>query len=63
MPGDDIDADLKVIAEPLDWYGINFYQPTKVGAPLPAAAGAAIRRHRAARPNSPSRHGRSRAIR
>ncbi|MFD4479723.1 GH1 family beta-glucosidase [Streptomyces sp. NPDC058471] len=37
MPGDDIEADLKVIAEPLDWYGINFYQPTKVGAPLPAA--------------------------
>ncbi|GGV49093.1 GH1 family beta-glucosidase [Streptomyces spectabilis] len=26
-------ADLKVIAEPLDWYGVNFYQPTKVGAP------------------------------
>lgn len=36
MPGDDIEADLKVIAEPVDWYGINFYQPTKVGAPLPA---------------------------
>ncbi|MFD3473841.1 GH1 family beta-glucosidase [Streptomyces sp. NPDC058695] len=33
MPGD-VDADLKVIAEPVDWYGINFYQPTKVGAPL-----------------------------
>ncbi|MEV0320487.1 GH1 family beta-glucosidase [Streptomyces sp. NPDC050658] len=38
MPGDDIAADLKVIAEPVDWYGINFYQPTKVGAPLPDAA-------------------------
>ncbi|MFC8125257.1 GH1 family beta-glucosidase [Streptomyces sp. NPDC057302] len=38
MPGGDIEADLKVIAEPIDWYGINFYQPTKVGAPLPAAA-------------------------
>ncbi|MET8207118.1 GH1 family beta-glucosidase [Streptomyces sp. NPDC005373] len=33
MPGD-VDADLLVIAEPVDWYGINFYQPTKVGAPL-----------------------------
>ncbi|GGN55796.1 beta-glucosidase [Streptomyces albiflavescens] len=32
MPGD-VEADLKVIAEPLDWYGINYYQPTKVGAP------------------------------
>ncbi|GAA1920662.1 GH1 family beta-glucosidase [Streptomyces durmitorensis] len=40
MPADDIDADLKVIAEPVDWYGINFYQPTKVGAPLPAATAA-----------------------
>ncbi|MFH8343800.1 GH1 family beta-glucosidase [Streptomyces sp. NPDC018045] len=27
------DADLKVIGEPLDWYGINYYQPTLVGAP------------------------------
>ncbi|MER6384523.1 GH1 family beta-glucosidase [Streptomyces sp. NPDC001250] len=32
MPGD-VAADLKVIAEPLDWYGINYYAPTKVGAP------------------------------
>ncbi|MFD7472304.1 GH1 family beta-glucosidase [Streptomyces sp. NPDC059837] len=32
MPGD-VEADLKVIAEPIDWYGINYYQPTKVGAP------------------------------
>ncbi|WP_443066359.1 GH1 family beta-glucosidase [Streptomyces sp. NBC_01262] len=32
MPGD-VEADLKVIAEPLDWYGINFYAPTRVGAP------------------------------
>ncbi|MEU5996978.1 GH1 family beta-glucosidase [Streptomyces sp. NPDC047197] len=36
--GGDIEADLSVIAEPIDWYGINFYQPTKVGAPLPAGA-------------------------
>ncbi|MER7187273.1 GH1 family beta-glucosidase [Streptomyces hyaluromycini] len=32
MPGD-VAADLKVISEPLDWYGINYYAPTKVGAP------------------------------
>lgn len=32
MPGD-VQSDLKVIAEPLDWYGINFYAPTRVGAP------------------------------
>ncbi|SER79831.1 beta-glucosidase [Streptomyces sp. yr375] len=33
MPGGDVQADLKVISEPLDWYGINYYAPTKVGAP------------------------------
>jgi len=32
MPGD-VDADLKVIAEPVDWYGVNYYAPTRVGAP------------------------------
>ncbi|MFC9845048.1 GH1 family beta-glucosidase [Streptomyces sp. NPDC060223] len=32
LPGD-VESDLKIIAEPLDWYGINYYQPTKVGAP------------------------------
>ncbi|WRZ93010.1 GH1 family beta-glucosidase [Streptomyces sp. NBC_01007] len=32
MPGD-VESDLKIIAEPVDWYGINYYQPTKVGAP------------------------------
>ncbi|MFB8771397.1 GH1 family beta-glucosidase [Streptomyces broussonetiae] len=32
MPGD-VGADLKVIAEPVDWYGINYYAPTLVGAP------------------------------
>ncbi|MET9114109.1 GH1 family beta-glucosidase [Streptomyces longwoodensis] len=32
MPGD-VAADLEVIAEPLDWYGINYYAPTRVGAP------------------------------
>ncbi|WP_425579612.1 GH1 family beta-glucosidase [Streptomyces coacervatus] len=35
MPGD-VAADLKVIGEPLDFYGINFYAPTRVGAPLGA---------------------------
>ncbi|MFB8174764.1 GH1 family beta-glucosidase [Streptomyces sp. NPDC055966] len=33
MPGHDVSADLKVIAEPVDWYGINYYAPTRVGAP------------------------------
>ncbi|WP_425473302.1 GH1 family beta-glucosidase [Streptomyces montanus] len=35
MPGEpgDIEADLKVISEPVDWYGINYYAPTRVGAP------------------------------
>jgi beta-glucosidase len=33
MPGDDVAADLLVISEPLDWYGINYYAPTRVGAP------------------------------
>ncbi|MGW7263634.1 GH1 family beta-glucosidase [Streptomyces sp. NPDC054842] len=32
LPGD-VAADLEVIAEPLDWYGVNYYQPTRVGAP------------------------------
>lgn len=32
MPGD-VAADLKIIGEPLDWYGINYYAPTRVGAP------------------------------
>ncbi|MFJ4471013.1 GH1 family beta-glucosidase [Streptomyces sp. NPDC089424] len=32
MPGD-VACDLKVIAEPVDWYGINYYAPTRVGAP------------------------------
>ncbi|WP_129309261.1 GH1 family beta-glucosidase [Streptomyces sp. L2] len=32
MPGD-VAADLKVIAEPVDWYGVNYYAPSLVGAP------------------------------
>lgn len=37
MPGP-VDDDLAVIATPLDWYGINYYQPTLVGAPGSARA-------------------------
>ncbi|WP_077798789.1 GH1 family beta-glucosidase [Streptomyces sp. JHA26] len=35
MPGSaaGIDADLEVIAEPLDRYGVNYYAPARVGAP------------------------------
>ncbi|MEU3728264.1 GH1 family beta-glucosidase [Streptomyces sp. NPDC033538] len=38
MPGGSrrADADLEVIAEPLDWYGVNYYAPARVGAPLGA---------------------------
>jgi beta-glucosidase len=32
MPGD-VEEDLKVIAEPVDWYGVNYYAPSLVGAP------------------------------
>ena len=33
MPGTDVESDLKIISEPLDWYGVNYYAPTRVGAP------------------------------
>ncbi|WP_326690463.1 GH1 family beta-glucosidase [Streptomyces sp. NBC_01795] len=36
LPGP-VEDDLKVISEPLDWYGVNYYQPTLVGAPDPEA--------------------------
>ncbi|CAM5285237.1 beta-glucosidase [Streptomyces griseomycini] len=32
MPGE-VGSDLEVIAEPLDFYGVNYYAPTRVGAP------------------------------
>ncbi|WP_406176699.1 GH1 family beta-glucosidase [Streptomyces canus] len=32
MPGG-VAADLKIISEPLDFYGVNYYAPTRVGAP------------------------------
>ncbi|MEU3369430.1 GH1 family beta-glucosidase [Streptomyces sp. NPDC006660] len=37
MPGP-VAEDLKVISAPLDWYGINYYNPALVGAPRPDAA-------------------------
>ncbi|MFI9046429.1 GH1 family beta-glucosidase [Streptomyces sp. NPDC053427] len=40
LPGPVAD-DLKIISQPLDWYGINYYQPTLVGAPQPDAGGPA----------------------
>jgi beta-glucosidase len=36
MPGPVAD-DLKIIASPLDWYGINYYNPSRVGAPRAGA--------------------------
>ncbi|MER5945148.1 GH1 family beta-glucosidase [Streptomyces sp. NPDC001904] len=34
MPGGDVAGDLRTISEgTLDWYGVNYYQPTEVGAP------------------------------
>ncbi|MFJ4711801.1 GH1 family beta-glucosidase [Streptomyces sp. NPDC088785] len=34
MPGGDVAGDLRTISEgTLDWYGVNYYQPTRVGAP------------------------------
>ncbi|GGU58162.1 beta-glucosidase [Streptomyces albospinus] len=38
LPGPVAD-DLATISAPLDWYGINYYQPTRIGAPRPDAAG------------------------
>ncbi|WP_329464532.1 GH1 family beta-glucosidase [Streptomyces sp. NBC_01431] len=37
MPGP-VAEDLKTISTPLDWYGINYYNPALVGAPNPDAA-------------------------
>ncbi|MFB7643012.1 GH1 family beta-glucosidase [Streptomyces sp. NPDC056084] len=36
MPGPVAD-DLRIISAPLDWYGINYYNPALVGAPKPDA--------------------------
>ncbi|MFI5803338.1 GH1 family beta-glucosidase [Streptomyces sp. NPDC051561] len=37
LPGP-VAEDLELISQPLDWYGMNFYQPTRVGAPNPAVS-------------------------
>lgn len=41
MPGP-VAEDLKIISEPLDAYGVNYYNPTKVGAPGSPAVIAAL---------------------
>ncbi|MEV6568750.1 GH1 family beta-glucosidase [Streptomyces kronopolitis] len=40
LPGP-VAEDLRIISEPLDWYGINYYQPTLVGAPAAEGSGPA----------------------
>jgi beta-glucosidase len=37
MPGP-VAEDLEIIATPVDWYGVNYYQPTMIGAPGEDAA-------------------------
>ncbi|MGW0285632.1 GH1 family beta-glucosidase [Streptomyces sp. NPDC003236] len=32
MPGH-VESDLKIISTPVDWYGVNYYAPSRVGAP------------------------------
>ncbi|MCY0925417.1 GH1 family beta-glucosidase [Streptomyces sp. H27-H1] len=39
LPGP-VAQDLKAISAPLDWYGVNYYNPMLVGAPTPAGASA-----------------------
>lgn len=39
MPGPVAD-DLRIISSPLDYYGVNYYSPTRVGAPTPDREGA-----------------------
>ncbi|MEU7260169.1 GH1 family beta-glucosidase [Streptomyces rimosus] len=41
LSGAYLDEDLRIIGEPLDWYGVNYYQPTQVGAPQAADGGPA----------------------
>ncbi|MGW6708745.1 GH1 family beta-glucosidase [Streptomyces sp. NPDC054956] len=38
LPGP-VAEDLKTISAPLDWYGVNYYNPMLVGAPAPAGDG------------------------
>jgi beta-glucosidase len=39
MPGP-VEDDLKIISTSLDWYGINYYNPSRVGAPTAASPSA-----------------------
>ncbi|MFE4792658.1 glycoside hydrolase family 1 protein, partial [Streptomyces sp. NPDC056756] len=39
LPGP-VAEDLKAISAPLDWYGVNYYNPMLVGAPAPAGGSA-----------------------
>ncbi|WP_306328611.1 GH1 family beta-glucosidase [Streptomyces venezuelae] len=41
LPGP-VAEDLKTISTPLDWYGVNYYNPMLVGAPRPAADGSSF---------------------
>ncbi len=41
MPGP-VDEDLRIISEPLDAYGVNYYNPTTAGAPGSPAVAAAV---------------------
>ncbi|APE25775.1 MULTISPECIES: GH1 family beta-glucosidase [Streptomyces] len=41
LPGP-VAEDLKTISAPLDWYGVNYYNPMLVGAPRPAAGGSSF---------------------
>ncbi|QES10145.1 beta-glucosidase [Streptomyces venezuelae] len=41
LPGP-VAEDLKTISAPLDWYGVNYYNPMLVGAPRPAADGSSF---------------------
>lgn len=34
LPSGPVDEDLKIIGAPLDWYGINYYEPTMIAAPV-----------------------------
>ncbi|WP_308466608.1 GH1 family beta-glucosidase [Rathayibacter soli] len=36
---DGVSDDLREISAPIDWYGVNYYNPTRVGAPSAASAG------------------------
>ncbi|MFJ2741811.1 GH1 family beta-glucosidase [Streptomyces sp. NPDC087440] len=37
LPGP-VEDDLRLISQPLDWYGVNYYQPTRVGAHDPSVS-------------------------